>query len=319
MNDHKPTIALTMGDPAGVGPELCLRALSEPSLRERCELVVFGSRAVLDAAAERTGLAPAAPDRVRDTGGIALDDFEPGTANAATGTAAYAYVEAAIAAAQAGEVGGVATGPLNKEALHQAGIPFPGHTEIFAEKTGTTRFCMLQYSEVLSCSFVTVHVGYREVPALMTTERIGEVIGLTREAFLRIRGREPRIVVLGLNPHAGEHGLFGENEEERLIAPAVEAAKSRGWRVEGPIPPDTAFLAAKRATTDCFVCMYHDQGHIPVKALAFELSVNTTLGLPFPRTSVDHGTALDIAWQGKADPGSLFEAVKLNARLCGEG
>jgi 4-phospho-D-threonate 3-dehydrogenase / 4-phospho-D-erythronate 3-dehydrogenase len=209
----------------------------------------------------------------------------------------------------------VSTAPLNKEAMHAAGINFPGHTEIFAARTNAARSCMMQYSEEITCTFVTVHVGYREVPALLTKERILDVIELTAAALKRLRQRDPQIVVCGLNPHAGEHGLFGDREEERIIIPAIEAARAQGIGIEGPLPPDTAFLPAKRKTTDAFVCMYHDQGHIPVKALAFDSAVNTTLGLPIIRTSVDHGTACDIAWQGKANPSSLFSAVRLALRL----
>ncbi|MEX2579726.1 MAG: 4-hydroxythreonine-4-phosphate dehydrogenase PdxA [Verrucomicrobiales bacterium] len=317
MSRPKPRIALTMGDPAGVGPEVTLRALADPGLSALADLIVYGDQAVLDAAAERMGLRAAGTRQVVDCGCLSLGMFEPGTVTAATGRAGYTYVDEAIGAAKAGDLDGIVTAPLNKEALRAAGIAFPGHTEIFAAKLGSERFCMLQYSDVLSCTFVTVHVGYREVPGLITRARVLEVIELTREAFVRIRKAEPKIVVLGLNPHAGEHGLFGESEEEKFIEPAVRTSRDRGWRVEGPIPPDTAFLKKRLAETDCFVCMYHDQGHIPVKALAFEKSVNTTLGLPIPRTSVDHGTALDIAWQGVADPSSMFEAVKLNATLCG--
>jgi 4-hydroxythreonine-4-phosphate dehydrogenase len=174
---------------------------------------------------------------------------------------------------------------------------------------------MMQYSEEITCTFVTVHVGYREVPGLLTTGRILDVIDLTAECLARLRGRPPKIVVCGLNPHAGEHGLFGDREEERIIIPAIEAARAKGIQIEGPLPPDTAFLPWKRKATDAFVCMYHDQGHIPVKALAFDSAVNTTLGLPIVRTSVDHGTACDIAWQGKANPSSLFAAVRLALRL----
>jgi 4-hydroxythreonine-4-phosphate dehydrogenase len=159
-------------------------------------------------------------------------------------------------------------------------------------------------------------VSYSEVPKLLTKERILDTIELGAQAMRRIRGPEPKIGVLGLNPHAGEHGLFGE-EEEQVITPAIEAARERGFDVEGPIPPDTAFLPTKRRTTDVFVCMYHDQGHIPLKALCFDEAVNITLGLPIVRTSVDHGTALDIAGQGKANPSSLFEAVKLAVKLAG--
>ena len=170
-------------------------------------------------------------------------------------------------------------------------------------------------SRALTCAFVTAHVGYRDVPGLLSVERILEVLELTHEALRRIRGRVPKIVVCGLNPHAGEHGLFGDREEERFIIPAVEAARSRGIDATGPLPSDTAFLAGRRETTDAFVCMYHDQGHIPLKALSFETAVNITLGLPIIRTSVDHGTALDIAWQGRADTTSLVEAIGLARRL----
>jgi 4-hydroxythreonine-4-phosphate dehydrogenase len=239
----------------------------------------------------------------------------PGVVSAATGRAGFTYVDRAIDAALAGQVAAVSTAPLNKEAMHAAGIKYPGHTEIFADRTQAARSCMMQYSEEITCTFVTVHVGYREVPGLLTTERILEVIDLTAEALARLRGKPPKIVVCGLNPHAGEHGLFGDREEERIIIPAIETARAKGIQIEGPLPPDTAFLPWKRKATDAFVCMYHDQGHIPVKALAFDSAVNTTLGLPIVRTSVDHGTACDIAWQGKANPSSLFAAVRLALRL----
>jgi 4-hydroxythreonine-4-phosphate dehydrogenase len=260
-----------------------------------------------------TGLSEADGPCVLDMSAIGLDEFETGTVNAATGRAGFVYVENAIDAALGGQVAGVTTGPLNKEALRAAGISFPGHTEIFAEKTHTQNFCMMQYSAEVRCVFATTHVPYSEVPALLTKERILDVLELGAQAMRRIgciSGHEPKIGVLGLNPHAGEHGLFGE-EEEQVIIPAIEAARAKGFEVEGPIPPDTAFIPAKRRATDFFVCMYHDQGHIPLKALAFDNAVNTTLGLPIIRTSVDHGTALDIAGQGKAKPNSLFEAVKL--------
>lgn len=328
-------LAITMGDPAGVGPEICLRLLADA---ESCRIavpVVFGDVAVLRECARRTGLPFSAPEysqgawdsgwrevtgpAVVDLKAITMADFTPGTIGAPTGRAAYTYVERAIDAALAGQVAGVCTAPLNKEAMHLAGIRFPGHTEIFASRTRAERSCMMQYSEELTCTFVTVHVGYAEVPKLLTQERILDVIELTAAGLERIRGRKPVILVCGLNPHAGEHGLFGDREEERLIQPAVEQARARGIQVEGPVPPDTAFLAGRRRTTDAVVCMYHDQGHIPIKALAFESAVNTTLGLPIIRTSVDHGTALDIAWQGEANPSSLFSAVRLAVRLAGGG
>lgn len=310
-----PPIAVTMGDPAGVGPEICLRLLANASVREFASPVVFGDLAVLRRCAERTGLPAPEPSSVRDL--TLFDDagFEPGVVSAKTGAAGYGYVINSIEAALAGEVAAVATAPLHKEALRAADVPYPGHTEIFADKTGAARACMFQYSDEVRASFVTVHCGYGEVPALMTVERILDVIELTAEAMRRIRGVEPVVGVLGLNPHAGEHGLFGDREEERLIEPAMELARRRGILVEGPIPPDTAFLPERRRRTGAFVCMYHDQGHIPLKALAFDTAVNTTLGLPIVRTSVDHGTACDIAWQGKAKASSLVEAVRLAAKL----
>jgi len=239
----------------------------------------------------------------------------PGVLDARCGEAAYRAVLAAIDAGLAGEVHAIATGPLNKEAMHAAGHIYPGHTEIFAERMQAARSCMMMTSPELTCSLVTVHVGYRDVPGLLSVERIRDVIDLTVDALRRIRGREPRLIACGLNPHAGENGLFGDREEERFIAPAVAAARAQGVQIEGPLPPDTAFLPWRRAQTDGYICMYHDQGLIPLKAIAFDTAINTTLGLPVVRTSVDHGTAFDIAWQGKANPASLFEAVRLAARL----
>lgn len=327
----KPLIAVTMGDPAGVGPEVCLQLLANDAVREFATPVVFGDARLLARCARQTGLPP--PKRIiseiewaENCGGIGepavLDlfgfdagDFSPGIVSAKTGAAGYRYVEKSIEAALARQVAAVATAPLNKEALRAAGITHPGHTEIFADKTGVERFCMFQYSDEVRASFVTVHCGYHEVPGLLSVERILDVIDLTADAMRRIRGSKPRIAVLGLNPHAGEHGLFGNREEERIIIPAIEAAREMDIMIEGPLPPDTAFLPAKRRSTDAFICMYHDQGHIPLKALAFDTAVNTTLGLPIIRTSVDHGTACDIAWQGKASGSSLVEAVRLAARL----
>jgi 4-hydroxythreonine-4-phosphate dehydrogenase len=313
-----PCIAITMGDPAGVGPELCLRALAEPSVLAVCRPIIYGDAEILHAAADRLGLR--APDRasVLDFALLPLAGLTPGVISAATGQAAYAYFTRAIDDALAGSVDAITTAPINKEALHLGGIRFPGHTEILASRTHAARSCMMQYSEEITCTFVTTHVGYRDVPALLTIERITDVIDLTVEALRRLRGREPRLVICGLNPHAGEHGLFGDREEERIIMPAVYAARARGVIIEGPVPPDTAFLPWKREVTDAFVCMYHDQGHIPLKALAFDHAVNTTLGLPIIRTSVDHGTALEIAWQGKAHPGSLYAALRLAAKLANE-
>ncbi len=329
-----PLIGVTMGDPAGIGPEICLRLLAGDPAATVCRPVVFGDAVVLEACAQKTGLP--APERViarcdwsrahptlegpavYDLELIGLEAFTPGAINGQTGLASYGYIEEAIRAALAGEIDGISTGPINKEALALGGIKFPGHTEIFAAKTQAPRSCMMLTSEVLTCSFVTTHIGYHEVPGRLTQERILDVIELTAEAVGRLKGRTPRLVVNGLNPHAGENGLFGQQEEARLIIPAIEEARNRGHQVTGPLPPDTAFLPRRREQTDAFVCMYHDQGLIPLKMLAFDSAINITLGLPIIRTSVDHGTALDIAWQGHADANSLYEAVRLAARLAGK-
>jgi 4-phospho-D-threonate 3-dehydrogenase / 4-phospho-D-erythronate 3-dehydrogenase len=332
MSSSSPrTIAVTMGDPAGIGPEICLRLLAEPEWNGQCLPVVFGDASVLRLVSERIGVPLNAPvlsreawannhNSLRQPAVLDLQCIEgaavvPGRVDARCGEAAFRYVIASIEAGLAGQVASVATAPLNKEAMHAAGHKYPGHTEIFAERMHAARSCMMLTSPELTCSFATVHVGYHEVPGLLNVQRILDVIELTAGAMRRLRGHAPKIVVCGLNPHAGENGLFGQREEERFIKPAVEAARAKGIEVEGPLPPDTAFLVTRRRRTDAFVCMYHDQGHIPLKALAFDSAINTTLGLPVIRTSVDHGTAFDIAWQGKANPNSLYESVRLAARL----
>jgi 4-phospho-D-threonate 3-dehydrogenase / 4-phospho-D-erythronate 3-dehydrogenase len=318
-------IAVTMGDPAGVGPEVCLHLLADAEIATTCTPVIFGDADVLRRVAEIAGMPFTSPvihniedakePCVLDLRHIDAASVIPGKVDARCGEAAFRYVMAAIDAGIAGQVAAVTTGPLNKEALHAAGHHYPGHTEIFAERLGAEHSCMMQYSEKITCTFVTVHVGYHEVPSLITTERILEVIQLTHDALLRIRGRAPKLLVCGLNPHAGEHGLFGQREEERFIIPAIEQGRELGFDLTGPAPPDTAFTPAALKKHDAVVCMYHDQGHIPVKMIAFDSAVNTTLGLRVPRTSVDHGTAFDIAWQGHANPGSMFAAVRLAARL----
>ena len=324
---NHPKIAVTMGDPAGVGPEICLELLRNKRVSEHCVPIVFGYADVLSRCAEKTGklkpykeitraeLNMADAPSVLSLDGIDIDQLTPGSISEATGHATYRYLESAITACRQSEVDAVTTAPANKTALRQAGITQPGQTEIFAEHTETETFCMMLTSDVLTCSFVTVHVGYHEVAGMLTTERILKVIELTYRSIKHLRNREPQLAVCGLNPHAGEGGLFGNREEELIIAPAIERARALGMRIVGPLPPDTAFLPERRAVTDAFICMYHDQGHIPLKALAFDRAVNCTLGLPIIRTSVDHGTALDIAWQGKAGAESLIEAVILAARM----
>ena len=326
----KPILGLTMGDPAGIGPELCLRALREPAVLAQCVPVLFGDVSVLRRLAQR-GLSafdarvvslaefssappPAAPVNV-DFATPGLDPLEPGQISAVAGKAGYRYIEEAIRAALAGKIAGVVTAPIHKEALRLSGVDFPGHTEIFTALTGAPRSCMMLYSDQLTVSMVTTHIGYDEVPGKLSVERILNVIELTAEAMRLMLGRAPRIGVCGLNPHAGEHGLFGQGEEEKFVVPAVAEARQRGLDATGPLVPDAAFTAGMRKKFDAFVCLYHDQGHIPLKMLAFDTGVNLTLGLPIIRTSVDHGTAFDIAWQGKADPTSLYTAIRIAAQL----
>ena len=328
----RPAIAVTMGDPAGIGPELCLRALDEASLLSECIPVVLGDAGVLRRVAHTCDLS--LPERIVTLGewqanphvqqplvvdcqAIDADHVRPGEVDRACGHAAYTYVEAGIRAAQRGDVAAVTTAPLHKEALHLSGVPYPGHTEILAALTGAPRVCMMLASPEITTSFVTGHTGLADVPAQISTERVLEVIELTADAVRRLQGHAPRIAVCGLNPHAGEHGLFGRQEEQRFIEPAIDAARARGIDVQGPLPPDAAFVPHMRGQFDAFVCMYHDQGHIPMKLLDFEGGVNLTMGLPIVRTSVDHGTAFDIAWQGKANPSSLLHAILCAARLAG--
>ena len=328
-----PRIAITMGDAAGVGPELCLQVAADPDTVARCTPILFGDATVLDTVGQRLQLA--LPEQilgvdqwssahrlintpaVLDLKAIAETRVEPGCVTKETGRASYTYIEAAIRAALAGEVAAICTGPIHKEAIHAAGVPYPGHTEMLADHTAADRICMMLTSEIITCSVVTAHVGYHEVPAQLTTERILGAIELSHAAMRRIRGRDVHLAVCGLNPHAGERGLFGQGEEERVIQPAIHGAQRKGISIEGPLPPDTAFLPANRQRIDCYICMYHDQGLIPLKALAFDTAVNVTLGLPIIRTSVDHGTACDIAWQGRADVRSMIEAVKLAVKLVG--
>ena len=316
-----------MGDPAGVGPEICLDLLADKAVADVCTTIVLGDRGILEKCAVVTGktarlhfideeeISKCDQPAVVSLTDLPAGDFLPAFVSDQTGRAAYEYIVKSINLALAGAIDGVATAPINKEALRAAGVEEPGHTEIFAKRTKAERSCMMMTSESITCSLATVHVGYDEVPGLLSEDRIFDVIELTREAMRRLRGREPKLVVCGLNPHAGEAGLFGHFEEEELIDPAIDRAAAAGMDIEGPLPPDTAFIAARRAETDAYICMYHDQGLIPLKALAFDDAINVTLGLPIVRTSVDHGTALDIAWQGKAKSDSLVAAVLLAARL----
>lgn len=318
-------MAITMGDAAGIGPEIILKVMAQrPAYRDAA--VVFGAHDVLVETDRRLGTAlslvevPSPAEAVAgavnviDPFPMAPRDFAIGELSALCGDGAYRYVEAAVASALAGEVSAVVTAPLNKEALQRGGHPFAGHTEILATLSGTERYAMLLWSERLKVIHVTTHVSLRRACELVTRERVAEVIRLG-DRTLRQGGYErPRIAVAGLNPHAGEHGLFGE-EEVREIGPAIGKCRSEGIDVTGPEPPDTVFLKASQGAFDLVVAMYHDQGHIPLKLLDFQGGVNVTVGLPFVRTSVDHGTAFDIAGQGVADPSSLLRALEVADRL----
>lgn len=330
---RKPILGLTMGDPAGIGPEICLRALAEPTVLAECIPVLLGDAAIWRRLGER-GLAPLGINVIslaefQQASGFdapVLVDFatagvelvEPGRISPLAGMAAYEYIRHAILAALDGRIEAVVTAPIHKEALQLSGVRQPGHTEIFTELTGAPRSCMMLHSDKITVSMVTTHIGYHEVPGRLSVEGVLDTIELTAEAMGSMLRRPPRIGVCGLNPHAGEHGLFGQGEEEAFVVPAVGLARQRGLDVTGPLVPDAAFTPGMRARFDAFVCLYHDQGHIPFKMLAFDTGVNLTLGLPIIRASVDHGTAFDIAWQGKADPTSLYSAIHIAAQLAAQ-
>ncbi len=307
----KPRLALTMGDPAGVGPELCVRVCADPAVLEMCEPVVVGVGEVLAQAAHLLRLPM--PANMEEIGGVS-SNFAKGAVSAECGLAAYRALMRGIDLALLGEVQGIVTAPLNKAAMNLAGIFENGHTEILAKATGTDRYALMLYSERLACVFATCHQSLASVPGSLTKERVFEVAALMNEALLAIRGKKPRLGLLALNPHAGEGGLFGREESE-ILEPAVALARDSGIDLSMPIPPDTAFTASAIGNYDGYVCLYHDQGGIPFKMLSFEDGVNITLGLPIIRTSVDHGTAFDIAWQGSASPSSLLAAIELATRL----
>jgi len=284
----KPRIAITEGDPAGIGPEIAGRAAADPRVLAACEPLVYG---------------PPAGAR-----------FETGVLAAEAGRAAYDAVVRAVADAQDGTVHAVATAPINKEALRLAGLPWNGHTDLLAHLTGAKHVAMMFHSEELRVVLATVHAPLADVPALLTRERMEQTIDLAARELPRFGVARPRLGVAGLNPHAGEHGLFGF-EEQRVIEPAVACCRARGVDVSGPFPADTLFVRARRGEFDAVIACYHDQGLIPVKLVAFGRAVNVTLGLPIIRTSVDHGTAFDIAGKGVADAESLIAAVLLAAKL----
>lgn len=288
MPVRRPRIALTVGDPAGIGPEIAAKAAAHPRVLAACEPILFGPPATAA--------------------------FRPGELSAEAGRAAYEIIVRAVGAAMAGDVDGVATAPVNKEAFKLAGLPWAGHTDLLAHLTGAPHVAMMFHSDVLRVVLATVHIPLSAVPAAITRASMAATIRLVSRELPRFGVASPRIAVAGLNPHAGEHGLFG-TEERDAIEPAVAACRAEGIEVSGPFPGDTVFLRARRGEFDVVVACYHDQGLIPVKLLAFGQAVNVTIGLPIVRTSVDHGTAFDIAGKGIADPGSMVAAVLLAAQL----
>jgi 4-hydroxythreonine-4-phosphate dehydrogenase len=286
-----PAIAVTVGDPSGIGPEIALKASHDPRVLAVCRPVLYGPQTVEDVAA-----------------------YPAGVVAASSGQRAHDEIVRAVFDVRAGRVHAIATAPINKAAFAAAGLPWRGHTDLLAHLCGVDDATMMFWSEKLCVVLATVHVPLARVPAVLTTPGLLRTIRTTAEAMPRFGVTAPRIAMAGLNPHAGEGGLLG-TEELDCLEPAIAAARADGIDVTGPFPADTLFVRASRGEFDVVVACYHDQGLIPVKLLAFGQAVNVTLGLPIIRTSVDHGTAFDIARQGKADAGSLVEAILLAARL----
>ena len=286
-----PTIAVTAGDPSGIGPEIAVKAIRDPRVVAVCRPIIYGPHSADDLAA-----------------------FPAGRVDAAAGQTAFLAIVQATADAMAGRVRAIVTAPISKEALAAAGLSWRGHTDLLAHLCGVTDVAMMFWSDRLRVVLTTVHVPLAEVPRQFTRERLSGVIRLTWRSLPQFGIDAPRLAVAGLNPHAGEHGLFG-SEEQDVIVPAIAAARGEGVDVSGPFPADTLFVRAARGEFDAVIAAYHDQGLVPVKLLAFGRAVNVTLGLPIIRTSVDHGTAFDIARQGIADEGSLVEAILLAAKL----
>lgn len=305
----RPRLALTAGDPAGIGPEIVLKALASEALPE-VEYVVYGPRAALEDRVRRFGLRPLEAPRatLEDLG--ALGDAPLGRVSAAAGRAAAEAVLRAARDALAGRVHALVTAPLNKASLHAAGYAWPGHTEMLAEAAGTRDVAMMFVGGGLRVALLTIHQALRSVPDSVTGEEVRRVVRLVHRELPRFGAIGRRIALCGLNPHAGEGGLFGR-EEKDVLEPAVAALRAEGIDVSGPHPADSLFVRAQRGEFDAVVAGYHDQGLIPVKLAGFGHAVNVTLGLPFVRTSVDHGTGFDIVEKGTADASSLIEAIRV--------
>jgi 4-hydroxythreonine-4-phosphate dehydrogenase len=325
---NKPRIGITMGDPAGVGPEVIVKALQHDEVWEQCIPIVIGDEGQLRRAADflqaPIAIVPVSSPAevptskkgvfVLQTGHVS-PDLPLGKVSPEAGEAAYQYIVRAVELAQAGAIDAICTAPLNKEALNSAGHQFPGHTELLGHLTGRKDFAMVLMGPDLRVAHVSTHVGLKKAIELVKQEREEKVIAIGAELLRRAGIAEPRIAVCGVNPHAGEHGLFGEGEEEREIVPAIAHMQEQGYNVSGPWPADTIFLRARHGEFDLVIAQYHDQGHGPMKVLGLETGVNVTAGLPILRTSVDHGTAFDIAGKGIADERSMLEAIRLAGQL----
>lgn len=328
MAAERPILAITMGDAAGIGPEIAVRALTNDSIRQICRPLLIGDGSVIQATLEGMRLKTAVhsvahisearflPHQIEllNVCNIDLEKLNKAQVCPMAGRAAYEYIVRAIDLALRGKVAGVVTCPIHKEALNQAGYPYPGYTEILAERTSTKDYAMMLIAGELRVVLVTIHVSLREAIEQIDEKRILRSIHLAHEAGLLLGISHPRIGVPGLNPHAGEGGMFGREEIE-IIVPAVEKAQSLGYDAQGPFPADTIFYRALKGQFDFLIPMYHDQGLIPIKLIGFGRGVNVTLGLPIIRTSVDHGTAFGKAWQFRADEGSLLEAIRVAVQM----
>jgi 4-hydroxythreonine-4-phosphate dehydrogenase len=331
VTDKLPVVAITMGDPAGIGPEVIVRALAEQEIAGICRPLVIGDAGRLRDAARRCEV----EIEVHPVDGVDSAAFAPGTLECIDlglvppdlpygevseigGEAAYQCVRIAAELAMSGEAQAICTAPLNKLALHNAGHPYPGHTEMLAALTNTPEVSMMLTTPKLRVVHVTTHIGLLDMIARVEPGLVARTIGRGHRALVTAGIEHPRIAVCGLNPHAGENGLFGHHEEETKIAPGVEQAQAEGIDVVGPLPADTLFFLAARGDYDLVVAIYHDQGHGPIKVQGLEDGVNITLGLPVVRTSVDHGTAFDIAGTGVADHRSMMEALRQAAVLAGQ-
>ena len=308
---RRPLIAVTMGDPAGIGPEVAVRACAR--LRRTASFVLVGDRAVLERTARRLDVDPKSP--IVEVSELSAADRRPGKPTAAGAAAAHRSILRAVELVQGNQADAVVTAPVSKQAIQSLGIDFPGHTETIAHLAGDAEVRMMMAGASLRIVLVTTHIRFSDVPAALTTDRVVRTAEIASRALERDFGvRRPRLALAGLNPHAGEGGAFGD-EEIRVLAPAAKRAGERGVRLAGPLPPDTVFFRARSGEFDAVVSLYHDQGLIPFKLLHFSDGVNVTLGLPFPRTSPDHGTAFDIAGRGIADDTSMASAIRLGAAM----